>query len=81
MSVARFIADQRTLYRVPHTITCVLLRVSLAWFYKWLDRPATPRQQRRAEVDAAVRAMFDDAKGGCTDRPSCMPICARMVGS
>jgi putative transposase len=63
VSVARFIADQRTLYRVPHTITCVLLGVSLAWFYKWLDRSPTPRQRRRAEVDAAVRAMFDDAQG------------------
>jgi putative transposase len=63
VSVARFIADQRTNYRVPHTITCVLLGVSLAWFYKWRDRPPTPRQRRRAEVDAAVRAMFDDAKG------------------
>ena len=63
MSVARFIADQRTNYRVPHTITCLLLGVSLAWFYKWLDRPPTSRQQRRADVDAAVAAMFDDAKG------------------
>jgi putative transposase len=63
VSVARFIADQRTNYRVPHTITCLLLGVSLAWFYKWLDRPPTSRQQRRADVDAAVAAMFDDAKG------------------
>ena len=63
MSVARFIADQRTNYRVPHTITCLLLGVSLAWFYKWRDRPPTLRQQRRAEVDAAVAAMFEDAKG------------------
>ena len=61
MSVARFIADQRTSYRVPHTIMCVLLGVSLAWFYKWLDRPATPRQRRT--LDAAVAAMFEDAKG------------------
>ena len=38
MSVARFIADQRTLYRVPHRLTCVLLGVSLAWFYKWAKR-------------------------------------------
>ena len=63
MSVARFIADQRTNYRVPHTITCVLLGVSLSWFYKWRARPPTPRQQRRAELDAAVAAMFADAKG------------------
>ena len=63
MSVARFIADQRTNYRVPHTLTCLLLGVSLSWFYKWRDRPPTPRQQRRAEVDAAVAAMFADAKG------------------
>ena len=63
MSVARFIADQRTNYRVPHTITCLLLGVSLSWFYKWLDRPPTPRQQRRADLDAAVAAMFVDAKG------------------
>jgi transposase InsO family protein len=63
VSVVRFIADQRTNYRVPHTITCLLLGVSLAWFYKWRGRPPTPRQRRRAEVDAAVAAMFDDAKG------------------
>ena len=63
MSVARFIADQRTSYRVPHTLTCLLLGVSLAWFYKWRDRPVTPRQRRRATLDAAVAAMFDDAKG------------------
>ena len=63
MSVARFIADQRTNYRVPHTLTCGLLGVSLSWFYKWRDRPLTLRQQRRANLDAAVAVMFDDAKG------------------
>jgi len=46
---------------VPHTITCLLLGVSLAWFYNWRDRPPTARQRRRAELDAAVKAMFDDA--------------------
>ena len=63
MSVARFIADQRTNHRVPHTITCLLVGVSLSWFYKWRGRPVTPRQQRRADLDAAVAAMFYDAKG------------------
>jgi putative transposase len=41
VSVARFIADQRTFYRVPHTITCALLGVSVSWFYKWIDRTPT----------------------------------------
>ncbi len=32
-------------------------------FYKWRDRPPTPRQARRAELDAAVKASFDDSGG------------------
>jgi putative transposase len=63
VSVARFIADQRTFYRVPHTVTCALLGVSLSWFYKWLDRTPTPTQQRRAQVDAAVADAFKKARG------------------
>jgi putative transposase len=68
VSVARFIADQRTSYRVPHTVVCALLGVSLAWFYKWIERVAawgshTPRQERRAELDAAVAAAFKRAHG------------------
>src|SRR3954466_13552815 len=61
--MARFIADQRTFYRVPHTITCALLGVSLSWFYKWLGRTPTPTEQRRAQVDAAVAAAFTKARG------------------
>jgi len=67
VSVARFIADQRTNYRAPHTLTCLLLGVSLAWFYKWVQRPGpgphTETEQRRAEVDAAVAAAFQTARG------------------
>jgi hypothetical protein len=33
VSVARFIADQRTKYIVPHMFTCVLLGVSVSPFY------------------------------------------------
>jgi len=58
VSVARFIADQRTFYRVPYAVCCVVLGISTSWFYKWLNRPATGRQRRRAEVDAEVRARF-----------------------
>jgi putative transposase len=63
VSVARFIADQRTTYRVPHTLTCALLGVSVSWFYKWLGRAPTPTEQRRAELDAAVADAFRAARG------------------
>ena len=72
MSVARFVADQRTNYRVPHTVTCLLLGVSLAWFYKWLTRATgpsatsglhTPRDRRRDTIDRAVRVMFTKKRG------------------
>ena len=72
MSVARFIADQRTNYRVPHTLTCALLGVSLAWFYKWLGRATGPgassglhtkRDRRRDSVDRAVKVAFGKARG------------------
>ena len=72
MSVARFIADQRTMHRVPHTVTCLLLGVSLGWFYKWLgraDAPGaasglhTPRDRRRDTIDRAVAVAFTKARG------------------
>jgi len=72
VSVARFIADQRTTYRVPHTVVCALLGVSLAWFYKWLGRASGPgavsglhttRDRRRDTVDRAVRVAFSKARG------------------
>ncbi|MCA0179283.1 MAG: IS3 family transposase [Actinobacteria bacterium] len=72
MSVARFIADQRTKHRVPHTIVCALLGVSLAWFYKWRARATGPaadsglhttRDLRRDTVDRAVAVAFRKARG------------------
>jgi putative transposase len=72
VSVARFIADQRTKYRVPHTVTCALLEVSLSWFYKWAGRASGPgavnglhttRDRRRDTIDRAVRVAFDKARG------------------
>jgi putative transposase len=72
VSVARFIADQRTNYRVPHTLVCALLGVSLAWFYKWAERAGSPaaasglhttRDRRRDTVDRAVAVAFRKARG------------------
>jgi len=54
VSVARLIADQRTFYAVPHAFCCAVLGVSESWFYKWFQPPLTPRQKRRAELDAKV---------------------------
>jgi transposase InsO family protein len=59
VSVARFIADQRTKHRVPHAVTCRLLEVSESWFYKWHQRPPTSRQVRRGKVDAEVARLFE----------------------
>lgn len=63
MSVARFVADQRTLYRVPVAFTCALLGLSVSWFYKWRDRQPTKTAKRRAKLDTAVTAAFKTARG------------------
>ena len=63
MSVASFIASQRTDHGVAHAQCCRWLGVSESWFYKFHDREPTRRDQRRAELDAAVRASFDDSGG------------------
>jgi putative transposase len=59
VSVARFVADQRAMYRVPHAVTCAILGVSVSWFYKWINRRPTARHARRCELDIAVKAAFD----------------------
>jgi len=59
VSVARFIADQRTLHRVPHAFSCRVLSLSESWFYKWHQRPPIRRAVRRAELDAQVARLFE----------------------
>lgn len=63
MSVAGFIAAQRTGYGVAHALACRALGVAESWFYKWRDRPPTERDRRRADIDAVVRASFDESEG------------------
>lgn len=63
MTVASFIASQRTDHGVPHAKTCEWLDVAPSTFYKWLNRPATPTEQRRAELDAAVADSFAESGG------------------
>ena len=59
MSVARFIADQRTYYRVPVAVCCAILGLSAGWFYKWIKNPVTAQVARRRDLDAGVLAMFE----------------------
>ncbi len=58
VSVAGFIAAQRTEHGVPHATVCRALDVSQAWFYKWRGRPPTARAAPRARLAEAVRAEF-----------------------
>ncbi|MEU8692795.1 integrase core domain-containing protein [Streptomyces sp. NPDC048665] len=62
MTVADFIADQRTSHRVPHAVSCRALEVSQPWFYKRLGRPPTRRDERRA--DLALADMAATTRGG-----------------
>lgn len=54
---------------MPHAITCVLLGVSVSWFYKWIARAGnadglhTDTDRRRGQLDAAVATAFTAAKG------------------
>jgi putative transposase len=61
--VAAVIASQKAEHGVPHVVSCRALVVSRSWFSKWRDRPATRRQQRRAELDAAVARVFAQHRG------------------
>jgi transposase InsO family protein len=65
VSLAAFIADQRTSHQVPHAVACRALAVSESWFYKWHHRSHQPTltEQRRAELDAAVVQAFEAAHG------------------
>jgi transposase InsO family protein len=63
VSLAAFIADQRTAHRVPYAVACRALSVSESWFYKWHDRAPTSSKLRRAELDAAVAEAFEQSHG------------------
>ncbi len=63
MSLAAFVAAQRTDHGVPHAVACRALNLSESWFYKWRDRPPTKRQQRRVSLDAKVAEVFADSGG------------------
>lgn len=82
MTVAGFIADQRTEHGVPHMIACRALGVSEYWFYKWRRRPAEPtrREVRRAELADRI-GHFCAASGNTYGSPRITPrTCGRRAG-
>ena len=68
MIVAEFIQCCRTTFGIPHAIACRALGVSQSWFYKWINRVPTLREQRRAALDAEIRLLFT-ASGGTYGSP------------
>jgi transposase InsO family protein len=61
--VAEFIASQRTEYGIPHAIACRVLEVSQSWFYKWINRAPTAREQRRDRLDMEIKRLFTASDG------------------
>ena len=63
MTVASFVAAQRTDHRVPHAVACRALGMPESTFYKWRDKAPTVTELRRADIDARVKSSFDDSGG------------------
>jgi len=57
------IESQRTEYQIPVAVSLRALDLSESWFYKHRNRPATPAQQRRDALDAAIVAVFEANDG------------------
>jgi putative transposase len=58
MSLAGFIAAQRTEHGVPHAVSCRALGTSQAWFYKWRGGDASLRRERRRALAALAAELF-----------------------
>ena len=61
--MAGFIASQREQHGIPHAVSCQVLGVSQAWFYKWQDGGLPPRAARRERLKAGIAALFARRKG------------------
>jgi putative transposase len=70
VTVAAFIADQRTGHEIPHTVACRALGVSESWCCKWRRRPQEPtkREVRRTVLADRITHFFT-ASGGTYGSP------------
>ena len=79
MSVARFIADQRTMYRVPRVMCCAIVRGQRLLVLQVGAPEPTPTEVRRGELDAAVKAAFEASKR-TYGSPRIQAISSRLAG-
>jgi transposase InsO family protein len=63
VSLAGFVAAQRTGYGIPHATACRALGVSPAWFYKWRHGEVSKRRARCRELAAAIALVFAAHRG------------------
>ena len=56
-----WIREQRDLF--PVTVLCEVLDVSTSGYYAWVDRPDSPRAQRRTRIRQAVRQVHAESHG------------------
>jgi putative transposase len=63
VSLAGFVAAQRTGYGIPHATACRALGVSPAWFYKWRHGDVSKRRARCRELAAAIGRVFAAHRG------------------
>ena len=61
--MAAFIAAQRAGHGVPQAVSCQVLGVSQAWFYKWRRGDGSPRRARRERLKAEIRRLFERHQG------------------
>lgn len=52
------IVTERAEHQIPYAVSCRALGVSESWFRKHRNRPPTPAQCRRADLDAAIGRVF-----------------------
>ncbi|MER6557899.1 IS3 family transposase [Streptomyces sp. NPDC001027] len=64
-AVVAFIGNQRAGHGVPHRVSCRVVGVSEAWFYKWRRRPDEPtkREVRRARLEERIVHFFTESGG------------------
>jgi putative transposase len=63
VSLAGFVATQRTEHGIPHATACRALGVSQAWLYKWRHGDVSKRRARQQALAAAIAELFARHKG------------------